>query len=179
MTRLEFGTPQTADQALFRLPTRRHPLYSQDEVFEHATHFGERLVELHVLSKLDPDNFQGLDLEQRLIPLTSADILFIEKISFRRKHPVVAEAQWEFIRQENEWSLFLPAGDDAYKHWEVCEFTPDLEIEGLKLISVEFNPQFCPDVVYRHMDKHSEFEVGILKQKEIDSLVGEITRWNR
>ena len=179
MTKLEFGIAHTADQALTRLPTRSHPLYSEDEIIEHITHFGEKIIELQVLQAMDPDAFQELSLEERLIPLLAPDVHFIERVSFRRKEPEIAIAQWEFIRPESEWGLVLPSGDNQYRWWKITELTPELGINGSKLVSVESNTQFFPDRVLNRSNEQSEFEVGILKHQELDSLVDEITRLGR
>ena len=179
MTGLEFGIPQTAEQALIRLPTRNHSLYQSDEVFQHVTHFGERLIELQVLQAIDPEFFQDLSLEDRLIPLTAADIHFIGRLSFRISEPGITIAQWEFIRPKTDWGQILPSGDDCYRWWKISRMAPDLNIGGLDFISIESNRQFSSEPTFLRGDQNSEFELGLLKPKEVESLVTEITRFGR
>jgi hypothetical protein len=178
MIKLEFGQPQNLDQALIRLPTRKHSLYSKDKSFEHAVHFAEHVIELKIHSELYPEEFKDIDLEERLIPLENEDVIFIEREakSFIRKEPPILIAQWSRLDPDNMWGFYLPSGTEQSHWWKITDIEPALNITGHNFVSIEFNNQFISrDTEYRS-GEHSKYEIGILTNQELDSLVLQLTR---
>lgn len=142
MTKLEFGRPQTPRQAFYRLPTKDHPHYDDNEAIEHLAHISSALFELQILGLKDLGQLQQTDLDERLFLLTLEELQIMEEVSFRRAGNIIALAQHEFIQKGNLWSSYLPSGDDGYRWWKVTDIEPDLGIAGARFVCIESNKRY-------------------------------------
>ena len=170
---LAFGKPTTVEQALSRLPDRTHSEYGKvvGGSIEHLVHFRERLTELqNELQMHGPDYLHNTSLDARNIPLELEDIKLLERYSFRRDLANSVVIQMEYVPEDNEWSLYLPNGDEEYKWWQISKLIPSLNFPSVELISVEMNSKSIYEEINYLSDEDSEFEIFLLTAGELNSL---------
>jgi len=161
--RPEFGSPQTFNQLILRLPTRRDPQYSSDPQVEHVVHFREWLV-----SMLHQDVIT-VPITERQAPLSQPDMNLLGQLGVRRGSPVFT-ANWSCLPPNDDfWQDVFPTGDNDYRWWQVCPIIRQAHSDA-KLYSVETNTRFVSVNTSTRFDSDSDFSVGFLFDIELDNL---------
>lgn len=174
--KLKFGTPDSFDQALIRLPSNRT---------SSSDNWQQTLIELRTVLELAEYTHEiGAklpDLEIRMYELTQHQFFELEKISFRRDKKL-AENGWAMIHPGNIWTSVFPVNpkDDDYSRWKVYKADPNYDGEkpGLALIYIETNPHiiFPGESLHLRNGKILEFQdftyhIGLVTQEELNELV--------
>ena len=169
MEKLKFGRPNSAIQAMIRLPTPNHPDYWKIQCgpIEHLAHLNKHLTRLVI---------EEPTLYRRWVPLNLEDMKLLESLSFRRKFEDILTIQWQYIRSSSHWQMFFPTGSSDYRWWQITKMVPELEIPPFTLVCVESNSHFSSEKIKRHFDDFSEFNLLLLNPKELTSLKEELSR---
>jgi len=172
--RLEFGRPTSVSQALYRLPGKDHSRYDKEEGVEHVAHFKKRLTILHHLI----ENEVHIPLEIRWIPLQIEGMKLLKTSnSFVRKPDPILTVSWEYVSNKSYWGKnFFPSGNEEYRWWQISEMDPNIDLPKYKLICVETNNQFDKST---HYNKHSDFDLFIMKPEDLEFLAEVLMKNNR
>ena len=180
MTKLEFGAARDFAQAQLRLPDSQHPSYPADEVIVHLADLREHLDILSSLYQKDAELFQEHPLAERLVPLTLSDLLFLERIAYKRKFPPIVLKEHETLMTKNIWDSIFPSGDEAYGWWEVYEMSPELKIPDHMLICMMYNSSQgtagYPPQFHRLDSENWQIELGVVSKKDLYLLVSDLEK---
>ena len=172
MEGLQFGYPDTIEQALIRLPTRKQGLCSgEDSVIEHLAHFREWFEEIYqnILDGSWPD------IEQRFVSMTVEDIVQLRRTSFR-PGKTLSIKNWAYVPDAlPNWGCLFPVGSLNKRWWKIDSMIPQPNTSpDIGFVQIEQNSQFFPNRGYRS-NFFSEIDIGFANIFELELLIKSLT----